>query len=68
MIQAIQFRRSPSGEVVQTTAELPGVKPDEVLVKVTDSGLCGSDLLFLKVPLVLGHECRCSLLHDINFR
>ncbi|OJJ73295.1 hypothetical protein ASPBRDRAFT_670529 [Aspergillus brasiliensis CBS 101740] len=56
MVQAIQFRGSPSGKVVQTTAELPDVKSDEVLVKVTDSGLCGSDIHFLKVPLVLGHE------------
>ncbi|OOF98236.1 hypothetical protein ASPCADRAFT_164643 [Aspergillus carbonarius ITEM 5010] len=56
MVQATQFRGSSSGKIVQTTAELPDIKPDEVLVKVTDSGLCGSDLHFLKVPLVLGHE------------
>ncbi|KAL4789012.1 chaperonin 10-like protein [Aspergillus venezuelensis] len=56
MVQAIQFRGSSSGKVVQTTAQLPNVQPDEVLVRVTDSGLCGSDLHFLKVSLVLGHE------------
>ncbi|RAL04045.1 NAD(P)-dependent alcohol dehydrogenase [Aspergillus ibericus CBS 121593] len=56
MVQATQFRGSPSGHIVQTTAELPNIQPDEVLVKVTDSGLCGSDLHFLSVPMVLGHE------------
>ncbi|KAL3246584.1 hypothetical protein ABHI18_012668 [Aspergillus niger] len=56
MVQAMQFRGSASGKVVRTTAELPDAGPDEVLVKVTDSGLCGSDLHFLRVLLVLGHE------------
>ncbi|PWY87212.1 NADP-dependent alcohol dehydrogenase [Aspergillus sclerotioniger CBS 115572] len=56
MVQATQFRGSTSGKVIQTTAELPDIKADEVLVKVTDSGLCGSDLHFMKLPLVLGHE------------
>ncbi|KAF2453480.1 NADP-dependent alcohol dehydrogenase, partial [Lineolata rhizophorae] len=49
-------RGSSSGKVVQTTFELPPVKPDEVLVKVTHSGLCGSDIHMLSQPLVLGHE------------
>lgn len=56
MVQAMQFRGSASGKVVRTTAELPDAGPDEVLVKVTDSGLCGSDLHSLRVLLVLGHE------------
>ncbi|OJJ32708.1 hypothetical protein ASPWEDRAFT_116085 [Aspergillus wentii DTO 134E9] len=56
MVQAIQFRGSPSGEIIQETNTLPDVKPDEVLIQVTHSGLCGSDLHMLKLPLVLGHE------------
>lgn len=56
MVNAIQFRGSPSGKVLQATFALPAVKPDEVLVKVTHSGICGSDLHQLQKPLVLGHE------------
>ncbi|PYI03359.1 NADP-dependent alcohol dehydrogenase [Aspergillus sclerotiicarbonarius CBS 121057] len=56
MVQATQFRGSASGKAIQTSAELPDIKPDEVLLKVTDSGLCGSDLHFLNLSLVLGHE------------
>ncbi|EMR66528.1 putative nadp-dependent alcohol dehydrogenase protein [Eutypa lata UCREL1] len=39
MVNAIQFRGSPSGKVLQATFALPAVKPDEVLVKVTHSGI-----------------------------
>ncbi|KAL5337469.1 NADP-dependent alcohol dehydrogenase [Aspergillus crustosus] len=56
MVVATQFRGSEPGHVVQTTFNLPDIKPDEVLVKVTHSGLCGSDIHMLQKPLVLGHE------------
>lgn len=56
MVKSVQFRGSPSGEVIQTSFDLPDIKPDEVLVKVTHSGLCGSDIHMLQRPLVLGHE------------
>lgn len=61
MVNAIQFRGSPSGEIVQTTFTLPDIKPDEVLIKVTHSGLCGSDIHQVQKPLVLGHEGKCGL-------
>ncbi|KAL2824274.1 chaperonin 10-like protein [Aspergillus cavernicola] len=48
--------RLPSGDRVETSFTLPEVQADEVLVKVTHSGLCGSDIHMLKLPLVLGHE------------
>jgi L-iditol 2-dehydrogenase len=39
---------------------IPSIRPDEVLVKVLASGICGSDVLewyrTKKAPLVLGHE------------
>ncbi|OJJ88327.1 uncharacterized protein ASPGLDRAFT_71408 [Aspergillus glaucus CBS 516.65] len=38
MVQAIQFRGSPSGEVIQKTSELLDIQPDEVQVKITHSG------------------------------
>jgi hypothetical protein len=56
MVTATQFRGSETGDVVQTTFALPEIQPDEVLVKVTHSGLCGSDIHMIKLPLVLGHE------------
>jgi L-iditol 2-dehydrogenase len=40
--------------------EIPRIAPDEVLVKIMASGICGSDVLewyrVPKAPLVLGHE------------
>ena len=40
--------------------EIPRIGPDELLVKVWSSGICGSDVLewyrLAKAPLVLGHE------------
>ncbi|PYI00054.1 NADP-dependent alcohol dehydrogenase [Aspergillus ellipticus CBS 707.79] len=56
MVTATQFRGSTSGDVVETSFVLPEIQPDEVLVRVTHSGLCGSDIHMLKLPLVLGHE------------
>ena len=39
---------------------IPSIGPDEILVKVLASGICGSDVLewyrTKKAPLVLGHE------------
>jgi len=39
---------------------VPGISPDEILVKVISSGICGSDVMewyrIKKAPLVLGHE------------
>lgn len=41
-------------------AEIPRIGPDELLVKIWASGICGSDVLEWyrrpKAPLVLGHE------------
>ncbi|KAF2269817.1 NADP-dependent alcohol dehydrogenase [Lojkania enalia] len=56
MVQAVQFRGSPEGKVVQTSFNLPLIRPDEVLVRVTHSGVCGSDIHMITKPLVLGHE------------
>ncbi|GAB1217091.1 hypothetical protein ATERTT37_006314 [Aspergillus terreus] len=56
MVKAIQFRGSPSQEIVEMTFDLPGLQAGEVLIRVTHSGLCGSELYMLDRPLVLGHE------------
>ncbi|THV05113.1 NADP-dependent alcohol dehydrogenase [Dendrothele bispora CBS 962.96] len=54
--KAIQFRGSSSGEVVQKTHVHEPPKPDEVVVRVTHSGLCGTDLHYIDHDVVLGHE------------
>ncbi|KAF5372136.1 hypothetical protein D9758_005073 [Tetrapyrgos nigripes] len=54
--ESIQFRGSPSGEVVQKTFTYDGLAPNEVIIKVTASGLCFTDVHMLRSDLVLGHE------------
>jgi D-arabinose 1-dehydrogenase-like Zn-dependent alcohol dehydrogenase len=48
--------RGVSGKVRKTPAQLPMLKPTEVLVKITHSGLCGTDLYYIEPGCVLGHE------------
>ncbi|GAD92015.1 succinate semialdehyde dehydrogenase, putative [Paecilomyces variotii No. 5] len=55
MVNAVQFRGSENGIVREVNA-LPPIKDEDVLIRVTHSGLCGSDILALKQPMVLGHE------------
>lgn len=49
------FKGSQNGKITQssTTRE---VGPDEVLIKVTHSGVCGTDEHLLHHDIVLGHE------------
>jgi D-arabinose 1-dehydrogenase-like Zn-dependent alcohol dehydrogenase len=48
--------RGGQGKVKKTPAEIPELKPNEVLVKITHSGLCGTDLFFTDAGCALGHE------------
>ena len=48
--------RGVDGAVRATPAEAPELKPREVLVKITHSGLCGTDAFFVQHGCVLGHE------------
>lgn len=49
------FKGSKSGKIVEssTTRE---IRPDEVLVRITHSGLCGTDEHSRHTDMVLGHE------------
>jgi threonine 3-dehydrogenase len=57
-------RREPGFDLVET--DIPRIKPDEVLLKVEATAICGSDLHFyewdafaqskLKPPITIGHE------------
>lgn len=55
MVEFTVYKGSKEGRIVKatTTREL---KDDEVLIKITHSGLCGTDEHYKKVDMVLGHE------------
>jgi D-arabinose 1-dehydrogenase-like Zn-dependent alcohol dehydrogenase len=50
------YKGSESGQVVKSTTTRPELKGDQVLVKITASGLCGTDLHYHKADMALGHE------------
>ncbi len=50
------FKGSKDGKIIQSTTHKDGVGPDEVLLRVTHSGLCGTDEHYKGVDMVLGHE------------
>lgn len=56
MAQTTKYKGSPSGEIVEVTVPTPEPDEWEVLVRVTHSGICGSDLYFVHRDIVLGHE------------
>lgn len=56
MGQTTKYKGSPSGEIVEVTLPTPEPGEHEVLVRVTHSGICGSDLHFVHKDMVLGHE------------
>lgn len=50
------YKGSESGKVVKSTTEKPALKGDYVQLRVTASGLCGTDLHYNKADMGLGHE------------
>jgi len=51
------FKGSKSGAIQKSTTTKSGeLKDDQVLLKVTASGLCGTDEHYRKTDMVLGHE------------
>ncbi|KAI1761076.1 GroES-like protein [Hypoxylon sp. FL1150] len=57
MVQATVFKGSKANVAVKDTVELPDtLTGDKVLVKITYSGLCGTDLHYTNQDIVLGHE------------
>lgn len=55
MVQFTVFRGSKEGKIVQSTTT-KDIKEDEVLIKVTHSGLCGTDEHQITRGIALGHE------------
>lgn len=50
------FRGSKDGSIVSHTLNQPDLTGDQVHVKVTASGLCGTDAHYRSVDMALGHE------------
>jgi D-arabinose 1-dehydrogenase-like Zn-dependent alcohol dehydrogenase len=50
------FRGSLNGDIVETETTLPNLTSNEVLLKHTHSGVCGTDSHFRHSDIVLGHE------------
>jgi D-arabinose 1-dehydrogenase-like Zn-dependent alcohol dehydrogenase len=50
------FSGSPSGEVVQKNISKPDLTGDQILIRITVSGLCGTDLHSRHIDKCLGHE------------
>ncbi|KAI0887590.1 GroES-like protein [Annulohypoxylon maeteangense] len=50
------FKGSKEGVAVKSTATKPQLTGDKVLMKITASGLCGTDLHYMDHDIVLGHE------------
>ena len=61
-MRALRRIRGGKGHVQLNEVPMPEIGPNEVLVKVWASGVCGSDLLiqegrdFYRSPVRLGHE------------
>lgn len=55
MVQFTVFKGSKEGKIVESTTTRD-LAVDEVLIKVTHSGLCGTDEHYKHADMVLGHE------------
>ena len=65
MLAVMKKERAPGAEIV--TVDIPKIKPDEVLVKVKATSICGTDAHIynwdqwaqsrIKPPMIFGHEC-----------
>ncbi|KAF8134950.1 chaperonin 10-like protein [Boletus edulis] len=50
------YKGHPSGRIVKSTGHRDVLAPDEVLLKITHAGLCGTDEHYKSADMVLGHE------------
>lgn len=50
------FKGSESGAIKEATNTKDALKGDQVYLRVTASGLCGTDLHYRKADMALGHE------------
>lgn len=50
------YKGSKDGQVVKSTTTKPDLKDDQILLRITASGLCGTDSHYRNVDQGLGHE------------
>ena len=50
------FKGSKDGSIVKSTIHQAPLQGDQVLLKITHSGLCGTDEHYRTTDMVLGHE------------
>ncbi|KAF2788254.1 GroES-like protein [Melanomma pulvis-pyrius CBS 109.77] len=50
------FKGSKEGKIIKTETTRPSLQNDQVLVKITASGLCGTDEHYRHADMGLGHE------------
>ena len=50
------YRGSKDGSIVKSTVHHDNLHGDQVLLKITHSGLCGTDEHYRSTDQVLGHE------------
>lgn len=56
MASTYQVFRGAEGAVKKSSAPLPPLGPKDILVKITHSGVCASDLAYVPYGIALGHE------------
>lgn len=59
------YRGSKNGAIKESTSHQRPLKGDQVLVKITHSGLCGTDEHYRSNDQVLGHE-GAGLVQDVG--
>jgi hypothetical protein len=50
------YKGSESGAIKKATNTKPALTGDQVYIRVTASGLCGTDMHYRKADMALGHE------------
>ena len=50
------YKGHQSGRIVKSQGRKDALAPDEVLLKITHAGVCGTDEHYKYVDMVLGHE------------
>jgi Zn-dependent alcohol dehydrogenase len=50
------FKGSQNGEIVEGSTQRPDPTENEVLIRITHSGICGTDEHYKHANIVLGHE------------
>ena len=50
------FKGTPSGKIIEAKGGTRQLRPNDVVIDIVYSGLCGTDLHYRKADMVLGHE------------